>query len=237
MPSATAPSSAAITRALHSLPSATPIATVYARFCHLIDLCQPFLNAVSLLEQKSWILEPEYPIPFSALHRRIAIAKSCWLEVQMKDPVQFYALPSLRLLGNEELVGRMDTDMRQQIAAGAWNTNLRDATSLYTNLLSVLQLSALPQHTQVNQDAFALECGICWSYLLEGHGPPSWLCPHARCRRAYHASCLVDWLQTLSTTRIQFQTCYGTCPNCSEKIIVDSDQADTTNTTTSMETH
>lgn len=92
--------------------------------------------------------------------------------------------------------------------------------------------------------SFVCECGICYAYeinvgtsysshashattvapehskssvTLEGQIPDQ-ICSNPKCSKMYHLSCLVEWLQSLPTSKSSFGTVFGKCPYCQESI-------------------
>ncbi|KAF0296678.1 E3 ubiquitin-protein ligase FANCL [Amphibalanus amphitrite] len=80
--------------------------------------------------------------------------------------------------------------------------------------------------------AIAVDCGICYSYRLEGETPER-CCDDARCGQPFHTSCLYEaswdqatvpifcvyeWLRALPSTRQTLRTVFGECPYCSTPI-------------------
>ncbi len=49
---------------------------------------------------------------------------------------------------------------------------------------------------------------------------PDQLCANPKCSRVFHSSCLVDWLQSLPSSRTSFGTLFGCCPYCNDPISV-----------------
>jgi hypothetical protein len=176
--------------------SSSPLLVAFERFVALVSACQTFFDIADDLQQHSWILEPEQPIPRAAKHRRIAIGQTvkkqpvcqsfglqltctvsvssvtenaCWLELTI-DPLRPTAIPELRLLGNELAVAPLQSRMDERLHE--WDVtdpnSSSASSSLRRNLLHVLQLAALPLPTAVNREEFRLECCICLTYKLEG---------------------------------------------------------------------
>jgi E3 ubiquitin-protein ligase FANCL len=96
-----------------------------------------------------------------------------------------------------------------------------------------------------HEHEFITECGICYSYEREmpvasdrdrsttnlpssgGSGSggsggtlPEQVCPNAKCGKMFHASCLLEWLQAVPSSRMSFGTVFGSCPYCHEWLSV-----------------
>ena len=63
-----------------------------------------------------------------------------------------------------------------------------------------------------------MNCAICYQYRSpDGHTPDT-SCGHARCGRPFHTSCLSEWLRSDPATKQSYNTLFGSCPYCEEKI-------------------
>jgi E3 ubiquitin-protein ligase FANCL len=78
---------------------------------------------------------------------------------------------------------------------------------------------AAGQEAGEEEDAHLGECAICYAYLLQPAGAvPTEVCPGEHCRRAFHVSCLAEWLQGHPNSRRCFGTLFGDCPYCNGAI-------------------
>jgi E3 ubiquitin-protein ligase FANCL len=110
--------------------------------------------------------------------------------------------------------------------------------SICDNLETLLCLEFPKKHSK-NVEIFTVECGICYTYAISvtGEDPldqlmtggatasaaiPEHTCSNEKCGKSYHYSCLLDWLQSLPSSRTSFGTTFGSCPYCSEAISVKS---------------
>ena len=83
-------------------------------------------------------------------------------------------------------------------------------------------------HVCPGQDGNGNECGICYTRELlpddeDGGGGeppefPSITCEHQSCGRGYHRSCLQEWLESLSSSRVTFDIVVGQCPYCQQPL-------------------
>jgi hypothetical protein len=178
-------STSAVAAASSSSSSSTfssPLCSLYRRFSTLVASSQLFFDVADDLAQHAWILEPEAPIPRSAVHRRLALGKGCWLELTL-DPLYPLRAPSagggegsglqLQIVGNETVAQPLQERLDAFVAAGEWNSMIptssraEAASAFRRNLLRALQLDALPLPTSTNRDDFMLECSVCYTYKLE----------------------------------------------------------------------
>jgi hypothetical protein len=64
-----------------------------------------------------------------------------------------------------------------------------------------------------------VECGICYTYDLDGVIPER-VCEDQRCARAFHAGCLYEYVRGLPNVRQSFGTFFGACPYCNTPLTV-----------------
>lgn len=62
------------------------------------------------------------------------------------------------------------------------------------------------------------ECCICFSLESDDETLPNKICNNNRCRKHFHTSCLLQWLQTIAGNQVVFDHIHGSCPNCRENI-------------------
>lgn len=48
-------------------------------------------------------------------------------------------------------------------------------------------------------------------------------CDNVACSKPFHRSCLVEWLNSDTSTRRSFNTIFGTCPYCADPLSVKVD--------------
>ena len=120
-----------------------------------------------------------------------------------------------------------------------WYINRSDKKSIRENLRAILNVD-LPKRDKdplINSE-FSSECGICYTYSIpssisvgndiapeEGKNRsqfPDQICPNPNCSKIYHHVCILDWLQSLPSSRISFGKIFGQCPYCNESITIES---------------
>jgi E3 ubiquitin-protein ligase FANCL len=84
------------------------------------------------------------------------------------------------------------------------------------NLQIVLE-TEFPKPTVATAEEFSVECGVCYTYRLEGVIPS---CACDGCNQVFHHSCLQEWLQALPNCQQSFDSVFGSCPYCSKSISV-----------------
>lgn len=182
-----------------------------------------YFDVLDDIDETLWVLEPVKPT-YNVETRRIAIEKTCSVIVQI-DPRHPMRLGDLKFLGAPERVEAMRSAMIKNF--DQWQTE----ATFRANLERILEVSMLRPSDKATEK-FSMECAICYSYLeqreqsvklQEGNASsvgdiPDTVCPNSKCGRAYHHSCLSDWLQSLPTCRNSFGTLFGACPYCQEPI-------------------
>uniref|UniRef100_A0A8C8WCW0 FA complementation group L n=1 Tax=Panthera leo TaxID=9689 RepID=A0A8C8WCW0_PANLE len=88
--------------------------------------------------------------------------------------------------------------------------------SLLQNLKDVLEID-FPARTNLEKSDFSMDCGICYSYQLDG-AIPDQVCDNPQCAQPFHQICLYEWLRGLLTSRQSFNIIFGECPYCSKPI-------------------
>jgi E3 ubiquitin-protein ligase FANCL len=87
----------------------------------------------------------------------------------------------------------------------------------------------MKERAMADEQTVALECAVCYTYVLEStSGPgssttiiiPDEVCKNPKCNRVYHHCCLLDWLQSIPTTKSSFGTLFGSCPYCQDAISI-----------------
>ena len=85
----------------------------------------------------------------------------------------------------------------------------------------------MPTASAATAEDIVVECGVCYTYKLARAGAagqeatvsfPDVRCESDLCGRAYHASCLIEWLVAIPTTRKSFGQIFGHCPYCQSSI-------------------
>ena len=81
------------------------------------------------------------------------------------------------------------------------------------------------------EDEYFVECSICYTFSLEnsdfskrslqaGAIVPDQVCLNPKCSRMYHYCCLMDWFQSLPSSRTSFGSIFGSCPYCLEQMAI-----------------
>jgi hypothetical protein len=185
----------------------------YRRFRSMLDELEPYFRVLDDFDAHTWVLEPEHPT-YAVSSRRLNLAPQCSLVVEI-DPADPCRLPNVRFFGSEQRIEAMRNRFFERRAL--WDSSARTPRE---NLQVVLMMALPPRPADMMQNAKDNECGICYTYELEGEGIPDWACDAASCGRPYHRSCLRTWLASIPETRQLFQMYHGSCPYCGEPIQV-----------------
>lgn len=160
------------------------------------------------------VLEPPVPAAVrNVLARRIALGAHRTLSM-LVDWQRPNAMPrECVLFGPESAV----QPLRERLATAAQRWN--NGASLADNFVSILGIE-LPSAATHARAEFAIECGICYAYrsALNNEDVPNAACNNERCGRAFHEACLFEWLRSIPSNTMTFDTIFGVCPYCSEKL-------------------
>ncbi|XP_043204119.1 E3 ubiquitin-protein ligase FANCL-like [Amphibalanus amphitrite] len=189
---------------------------IYQRFEEAVDKYQDFWTALDRLDAQLWVVDPESPSRRDT-RRRIVISGQLSLEVTV-DPLYPSSVPGCRFLGAETAAAALRDKLAREI--DSWD-EYEGLVENLERLLSVefVRRSAAGVGGEAAGDggAIAVDCGICYSYRLEGETPER-CCDDARCGQPFHTSCLYEWLRALPSTRQTLRTVFGECPYCSTPI-------------------
>ncbi len=94
--------------------------------------------------------------------------------------------------------------------------------------LEIILEESIPRQTENSELSDDVCCAICYLYelrdpdeavnLASGIVFPDSTCPNEKCKRHFHTTCLIQWLQSLPGSRSAFGTIFGSCPYCMENI-------------------
>ncbi|XP_037580498.1 E3 ubiquitin-protein ligase FANCL-like [Dermacentor silvarum] len=180
---------------------------IYEKFKEEIERLQEFWAAMDDLDSNCWVLDPASP-RHSDCYRRIALGKnvSVAIVVQPRSPKAF---PRLEFCGPHRAVSAHEEAVEQNKCK--WDSN----GLISANLASLLSMELPSRSCAQPPEDVDCACGICYSYLLEGHIPDK-LCQSSRCNKPFHQSCLAEWMRSLPSVRQNFNMFFGECPYCSE---------------------
>ncbi|GAB5569634.1 E3 ubiquitin-protein ligase FANCL [Prionailurus iriomotensis] len=165
--------------------------SIYGQFLAALESLKAFWDATDEIDEKTWVLEPEKPTR-SATARRIALGNNASIHIEV-DPKHPTMLPECCFLGADH----EDPE-----------------NSLLQNLKDVLEID-FPARTNLEKSDFSMDCGICYSYQLDG-AIPDQVCDNPQCAQPFHQICLYEWLRGLLTSRQSFNIIFGECPYCSK---------------------
>ncbi|XP_077493577.1 E3 ubiquitin-protein ligase Fancl [Amblyomma americanum] len=180
---------------------------VYDKFKEEVEKFQDFWAVMDDLDSNSWVLDPTSPRHCDC-YRRVALGNnvSVAVVVQPRAPRMF---PRLEFCGPHRPVSAHEESVEEN--KSKWNCS----ELITTNLASLLGMELPSKLCAEPPEDVDCACGICYSYLLEGHIPDK-LCQNSRCNKPFHQSCLAEWMRSLPTVRQNFNMFFGECPYCSE---------------------
>jgi E3 ubiquitin-protein ligase FANCL len=204
---------AALPVAIDVPPSAATLRDVVAHCAAHIAQFQAVWRVLDEFDARCCVLEP--PVPSAArdvLARRIALGAHRTLSL-LVDWQRPSAMPrELTLFGPDATV----RPLRERLAANGaqqWN----GALSLADNLAVDSRHRAAERQRRMRVQELAIECGICYAYR-NNDDVPNAACNNERCGRAFHEACLFEWLRSIPSNTMTFDTIFGVCPYCSEKL-------------------
>ncbi|XP_022093066.1 E3 ubiquitin-protein ligase FANCL-like isoform X2 [Acanthaster planci] len=189
------------------------LADIYRQFEGSLAKYREFWDTVAEIDNQTWVLEPERPKP-SDTSRRIALGNNSSIQVTV-DPLYPRMLPEFKFLGADHVINPMREKLNANLKA--WDPG----RSLLSNLKALLDIH-FPSPQSSRREDFNEECGICYSYRLEG-AIPDRACDNPQCNKPFHYSCLYEWLCCLPTShqtmsKFGFNTIFGKCPYCEEPV-------------------
>jgi len=217
---------------LRWVPGRSRLNDALTQFQETLKTLQDFWQVLDDFDEHTWVLEPEHPqrgVPF----RRVALHQQASVVVTI-NPLRPLGLCEIRFLGSEASVAPLRTKLSKGMHS--W-----DPSKLPRINLEYILGAHFPSPQTSKKEDFKVECGICYSFHLPvqaepdvetslnrqppdpaGILTPDCICNNPKCARGYHPICLFEWLQSLPSSRVLFDTVFGQCPYCSEPISVKS---------------
>ncbi|KAI8364235.1 WD-repeat region-domain-containing protein [Blakeslea trispora] len=179
----------------------------------LVHQYQALFDCLDDLDKHMRILEPEQPTRADCW-RRIALGFHCSLDIELNPDGPVNTKPNkVRFFGNASRT----SDLKKKWASKIWDKQ----KSMHQNLLDTFQIVANEQQQSTDYTKTGdIECGICYSYKLNGEETPEIICPNTLCNRGFHYPCLYQWLRGNPSTTQSFNILFGSCPYCSQKMTV-----------------
>ncbi|XP_063978562.1 E3 ubiquitin-protein ligase FANCL isoform X2 [Diachasmimorpha longicaudata] len=181
-----------------------------------VDALEETWRELAEIDESCWVIDPPKPKPCH-LYRRIHINSALSLLIKV-NPLQPHSnFPEIELLGSDKQVSKCRTVLSDNMCK--WDSD----RTIPENIMELLEITELPQRpADETKDTGAIfdddECCICFS-MESGDGKlPSEICNNEKCRKHFHSSCLLEWLQTVAGKHMYFDRCHGTCPVCKENI-------------------
>jgi E3 ubiquitin-protein ligase FANCL len=207
----------------------------------VIQKYEGLFQELSDIDSQTWVLEPAQPT-FNTSTRRLAIERSCSivLDINIEKPRDICAMT---FFGPPGRINSFQVSLNKSLHL--WSTE----RSLKENIEIVLGFKLPSRRIESSENEnLCEECGICYTYSIASaacdlstssitHFRPSLsnsnlptvrptvsvpdqACSNPKCCKIYHFTCLVEWLQSLPTSKTSFGTLFGSCPYCQEAISV-----------------
>ncbi|XP_017792424.1 PREDICTED: E3 ubiquitin-protein ligase FANCL [Habropoda laboriosa] len=181
-----------------------------------VEILKETWSNLKKIDKNCWIVDPLQPKPCH-LYRRIYLTPSLSMLIKI-SPLNPMDLPEIKFMGSDIEV----ESMRNIVSKNLHNWNPK--CDIIDNLLMLLNRDIFPKKEKEkyieNNGAIVTdeECCICFSMKLDNETLPEKICNNEKCRRHFHTSCLLQWLQAVAGNHVVFDYIHGTCPNCQESI-------------------
>ncbi|XP_076754719.1 E3 ubiquitin-protein ligase Fancl [Xylocopa sonorina] len=181
-----------------------------------VEMLEKSWSNLKQIDENCWVLDPLNPKPCH-LYRRIYLTPSLSMIIKI-NVSNATALPEIKFMGSD-----VEIESKKELVSmnlDNWNPEC----NIIDNLTMLLNIDSFPKK-QVNkesQNSRAVvadeECCICFSLELDNETLPDKICSNKKCRKHFHTSCLLQWLQTIAGNHIVFDYIHDSCPNCQEDI-------------------
>ena len=197
---------------VHDGTAPKSIKTLLPAIVQHIEKFEVFWEMLSDFDNNAWVLEPD-PTPgsLSCCSRRVALGTYSSVHLEL-EPLSPYNIPSFRFLGIGSVIGPLRQKLNENLSKWEYTQPPR------LNIEKVLEMT-LPTKEAVSKEGLSVECGICYSYRLEGH-VPEMVCENTKCGQPFHQKCMSGWLLAIPDSHTTFNTVFGSCPYCSSPIHV-----------------
>lgn len=192
---------------------------VLLQFREHLESLEEFWNTLESIDRNLSVMGPKQHSN-ATCYRQINIGNDCslMLHIDARAPKAF---PECRFIGPDPAIN----SLRQK-----WHRNEKKWSKdkpIAENLSSVLEIR-LPSPLDTERTTQTLDCGICYAEFLlideevveQSCSKTDFRCDNANCGRAFHSICLVEWLQSITTTRRSYGVLFGNCPYCSVPVAV-----------------
>ncbi|XP_012144365.2 E3 ubiquitin-protein ligase Fancl isoform X1 [Megachile rotundata] len=181
-----------------------------------VEMLEKVWSNLKQIDENCCVMDPLQPKPCH-LYRRIYLTPSLSMFIKI-DPLNPMDLPEIKFMGSET-----EIELKKELVSKNlhnWNSSL----NIIDNLMMLLNLNTFPrkEKKEIFLDESTIvtdeECCICFSLELDDKNLPDKICNNEKCKRHFHTSCLLQWLQAVAGNHIVFDHIHGTCPNCQESI-------------------
>lgn len=181
-----------------------------------VEMLKKAWSNLEQIDKNCWVIDPLQPKPYH-LYRRIYLTPCLSMFIKI-DPLNHMDLPEIKFMGS-------DTEVESKTNLVSRNLHKWDPScDIINNLITLLNIDAFPKK-EIKKEAIDYnvivtdeECCICFSLKLDNETLPDKICNNEKCRRHFHTSCLLQWLQAIAGNHVIFHQIHGSCPNCKESI-------------------
>jgi E3 ubiquitin-protein ligase FANCL len=211
----------------------------------IIQKYNGLFQELSEIDSQTWVLEPAQQT-FNTSSRRLAIERSCSivLDINIEKPrdicaMTFFGPPGrvnsfqvslnknlhlwstvMSLKENIEIVlgfklpsRKIESSENENLCEECgicYTYSIASATSDLSSSSSAASITHFrPSSSNLNIPTVRPTVSV-----------PDQACSNPKCCKIYHFTCLVEWLQSLPTSKTSFGTLFGSCPYCQEAISV-----------------
>lgn len=211
----------------------------------VIQKYEGLFEELSEIDSQTWVLEPAMPT-FNTSSRRLAIERSCSivLDINIEKPRDICAMT---FFGPPGRINSFQVSLNKNLHLWSTERSLKDnieivlgfklpsrkiESSDHENLCEecgicyTYSIASAPSDISSSSSAASIthfRPSVSNSKISTARpavSVPDQACSNPKCCKIYHFSCLVDWLQSLPTSKTSFGTLFGSCPYCQEAISV-----------------
>ncbi|XP_017877086.1 E3 ubiquitin-protein ligase FANCL, partial [Ceratina calcarata] len=171
------------------------------------------------IDENCYVLDPLVPKPCH-LFRQIYLTSSLSMFIRI-NALYPMDVPEIKFLGSD-----IEVELKKDVVSRNLH-NWDPGCDFIDNMSMLLNIDTFPKKEEVKKETSMEEhrgaisdeeCCICFSLESDDETLPDKICNNNKCRRHFHTSCLLQWLQTIAGNHVVFDHIYGSCPNCRENI-------------------
>ncbi|XP_031775507.1 E3 ubiquitin-protein ligase FANCL isoform X2 [Apis florea] len=182
-----------------------------------VEILEKTWSNLKQIDENCWIVDPLQPKPYH-LYRRIYLTPSLSMYIKI-NPLNPMDLPEITFMGSDTEVKSKKELISKKLHNWNPNHDILNNLKMLLDIDTFLKKEINKESTEDNNAIVAdEECCICFSLQLDNETLPDKICSNEKCKRHFHTSCLLRWLQTIVGNHVIFDHIHGSCPNCKESI-------------------